>query len=45
MGSLLKILAYFLGTLLLGCWLAPPLYWAGHSFGAHVHSAHWLQDV
>ena len=42
MSSLLKIAAYFAGTLLLGALLAPPLYWAGHSLGVRVHSLHWL---
>lgn len=45
MSSALKILAYFLGTLFLGALLAPPLYWAGQSFGAHVRSAHWLRET
>ncbi len=45
MASALKILAYFLGTLFLGSLLAPPLYWAGQSFGAHVRSARWLQET
>ena len=42
MSSLLKIAAYFAGTLLLGALLAPPLFWAGHAAGARVHSLHWL---
>ena len=42
MSSLLKIAAYFAGTLLLGALLAPPLFWAGHAVGARVHSLHWL---
>ena len=42
MSSLLKIAAYFVGTLLLGALLAPPLFWAGHALGARVDSFHWL---
>ena len=45
MSSALKILAYFLGTLVLGALLAPPLCWAGQAAGARVHSLHWLQDT
>ncbi|MEY5009663.1 MAG: hypothetical protein RLZZ253_802 [Verrucomicrobiota bacterium] len=33
MKDLLKILGYFLGTLILGCLLAPPLFQAGQSLG------------
>ena len=42
MSSLLKIAAYFAGTLLLGALLAPPLFWAGHALGARVDSLRWL---
>ena len=42
MSSLLKIAAYFVGTLLLGALLAPPLFWAGHALGTHVHALRWL---
>ena len=33
MNDATKITLYILGTLLLGCLLAPPLYWAGHASG------------
>ena len=42
MSSLLKIAAYFVGTLLLGALLAPPLFWAGHALGVRVSSLRWL---
>ena len=44
-GSALKISAYFLGTVLLGALLAPPLYWGGHALGGHVASLHWLRET
>ena len=45
MSSFLKILAYFLGTLLLGALLAPPLFWAGHALGDAWRPAHWLAET
>ena len=45
MSSFLKIAAYFLGTLLLGALLAPPLFWGGHALGAHVHALRWLAET
>ena len=39
----LKIALYFLGTLLFGALLAPPLFWAGHALGALVPPLGWLR--
>jgi membrane protease YdiL (CAAX protease family) len=39
LASILKIVAYFLGTLLLGALLAPWLYWGGQAAGG------WLREV
>ncbi len=43
--SVLKILAYFLGTLFLGALLAPPLFWAGHALGGAWPRLHWLAET
>jgi membrane protease YdiL (CAAX protease family) len=45
MSSALKIFAYFLGTLLLGAVLAPPLFWAGHALGGSGESLRWLRET
>ena len=45
MSSLLKIAAYFLGTLLLGAILAPPLFWGGQAVGGMVPSLAWLRET
>ncbi len=45
MSSLLKITAYFLGTLLLGALLAPPLFWGGHALGGQVPTLCWLAET
>jgi membrane protease YdiL (CAAX protease family) len=45
MSSALKILAYFLGTLVLGAILAPPLFWGGQGLGERVKSLAWLGDT
>jgi membrane protease YdiL (CAAX protease family) len=42
--SILKIAAYFLGTLILGAILAPPLFWLGNAAGAWP-PLHWLRQV
>jgi membrane protease YdiL (CAAX protease family) len=42
MSSLLKIAAYFLGTLVLGAILAPPLFWLGQAAGGWA-PLHWLR--
>ena len=43
--SALKISAYFLGTIVLGALLAPPLFWIGHTVSAHHPSLHWLSET
>lgn len=45
MSALLKILAYFLGSLLLGSLLSPPLFWAGQSLGGWFPALRWLRDT
>jgi membrane protease YdiL (CAAX protease family) len=42
--SILKIAAYFLGTLVLGALLAPPLFWLGHAAGGWA-PLHWLRQT
>ena len=43
MSNLLKIALYFVGTLLLGALLAPPLLWAGHALGGVFPPLDWLR--
>ncbi len=45
MSNLLKIALYFVGTLLLGALLAPPLYWAGHALGGAFPPFGWLRET
>ena len=45
MSNLLKIALYFVGTLLLGALLAPPLYWAGHALGGAFPPLGWLRET
>ena len=45
MSSLLKIAAYFLGILLLGALLAPPLFWGGQAAGGLIPALAWLRDT
>ena len=45
MSSLLKIAAYFLGTLLLGAILAPPLFWGGQAVAGAVPPLAWLRET
>jgi membrane protease YdiL (CAAX protease family) len=42
--SILKIAAYFLGTLVLGAILAPPLFWLGQAAGGWT-PLHWLRET
>jgi membrane protease YdiL (CAAX protease family) len=44
LASILKIVAYFLGTLVLGALLAPWLYWGGQAAGG-LGALAWLRDV
>ena len=44
MASIFKIAAYFLGTLMLGALLAPPLFWLGQAAGAWM-PLHWLRET
>ena len=45
MSSLLKIAAYFLGILLLGALLAPPLFWGGQAVGGIIPALAWLKET